>query len=68
MVTEINISTHLYVDRTTQQWVVLDSDGNYWTVPPIGNPWEHRQPFHATEQTELERVPGHYKSMVGLPF
>ena len=68
MVTGTKKSAHLYVDRSTQQWVVLDADGNFWTVPPIEDPWEHRQPFHATEETELERVPGHNKSMVGLPF
>jgi hypothetical protein len=67
MVTGMKRITHLSVDRSTQQWIVLDPDGNYWTVPPIENPWDHRQPFDATEETELERVPGHYESMVGVP-
>jgi hypothetical protein len=58
----------LYVDRASQQWVVLDSEGNYWIVPSDDNPWEHRQPFQPTDETELEPVPGHYKYMLGLPF
>jgi len=58
----------LYVDRASQQWVVLDLDGNFWIVPSVENPWDQRQPFYPTEETELEPVPGHYKSMLGLPF
>jgi hypothetical protein len=58
----------LYVDRSRQQWVVLDRDGNFWIVPSVENPWEQRQPFNPTEETELEPVPGHYKHMLGLPF
>jgi hypothetical protein len=58
----------LFVDRSSQQWVVLDADGNFWIVPSVeDNPWDQRQPFHPTEQTALEAVPGHYKSMLGLP-
>jgi hypothetical protein len=63
-----NVAT-IYVDRVSQQWIVLDPDGNFWTVPSVdANPWEQRQPFFPTEQTELESVPGHYKYMLGLPF
>jgi hypothetical protein len=58
----------LYVDRASQQWVVLDPEGNFWIVPSGESPWEHRQPFHPTEETDLEPVPGHYKYMLGLPF
>jgi hypothetical protein len=58
----------LYVDRSKQQWIVLDRDGNLWILPSEDeNPWEHRQPFHPSEETELEPVPGHYKHMLGLP-
>jgi hypothetical protein len=57
----------LYVDRSSQRWVVRDPDGNYWLVPPVENAWEHREPFQPTEDMELEPVPGHYKSMLGLP-
>jgi hypothetical protein len=58
----------LYVDRSTQQWIVLDRQGNYWLVPlSDDNGWDRRQPFYPTEQTELEPVPGHYKYMLGLP-
>lgn len=58
----------LYVDRTTQRWIVRDHEGNYWSLPPTDNPWDERQPFTPAEETELESVPGHYKSMLGLPL
>jgi hypothetical protein len=58
----------LYVDRSCQQWVVRDPDGNFWTVPPVEEPWDLRQPFCPTAETELEPVPGHYKDVLGLPF
>jgi len=58
----------LFVDRSSQQWIVLDQDGNLWMVPSYAeNPWSQRQPYYATEETELEPVPGHYKYMLGLP-
>ncbi len=58
----------LYVDRSSQQWIVLDVHGQYWTVPGSeDDAWNHRQPFLPTEETELESVPGHYKYMLGLP-
>ena len=58
----------LYVDRATQQWVVLDRDGNFWIVRGDDrHPWDQRQPFQLAEDTELEPVPGHYKSMLGIP-
>ena len=57
----------LYVERSSQQWVVLDPDGNFWIMPSVENPWNQRQPFYPTEATELEPVPGHYKYMLGLP-
>src|SRR4051794_38266142 len=50
----------IYVDRSSQRWVVLDPDGRFWIVPSGDAPWEHRQPFHPTEETDLEPVPGHY--------
>ena len=59
----------LYVDRFSQRWIVRDSEGTYWTVPATeADAWDHREPFHPTEETELEPVPGHYKAMLGLPI
>jgi hypothetical protein len=58
----------LFVDRSCQQWVVQDPEGNFWLLPAVDNPWSQRQPFHPTEETELEPIPGHYKDMLGLPF
>ena len=57
----------LYVDKTTRQWIVRDSEGNFWSLPSTNNPWDERQPFSPAEETELEPVPGHYQYMLGLP-
>jgi hypothetical protein len=58
----------LFVDRQSQQWVVRDPEGNFWLVPSVENPWDHRQPFQPADEAGLEPVPGHYKDMLGLPF
>ena len=58
----------IYVDRSLKQWIVRDPEGNFWIVPGIENPWEHRQPLELSHARELEPVPGHYKYMLGLPF
>jgi hypothetical protein len=58
----------LYVDKAGAQWIVRDPEGKLWRLPMADNPWEERQPFTPSEETELEAVPGHYKSMLGLPF
>ena len=58
----------IFVDRSSRQWVVLDSEGTYWVVPPIEEGWDQRQPFTPGEESELEPVPGHYKYLLGLPY
>ncbi len=58
----------LYSDRSSQQWVVRDPEGNYWVVPAADDAWDQRQPFYPTEQTELEPIPAHYKYTLGLPY
>ena len=58
----------LFVERSYQQWVVRDPEGNFWLLPAVDDPWGHRQPFTPTPESELEPVPGHYTSMLGLPF
>ena len=30
----------LFVDRSSQQWVVLDPEGKFWIVPRVENPWD----------------------------
>jgi hypothetical protein len=57
----------LYVDRASQQWIVRDLDGNFWSLPSTENAWEGRQPFTPAEEAELEPVPGHYRHMLGIP-
>ena len=57
----------LYVEKASQQWVVRDGEGNFWSLPNTDNPWDERQPFTPAEGTDLEPVPGHYKDMLGLP-
>lgn len=61
-------SVSIYVDRSSQQWIVRDPEGNFWTVPVVDHPWDHRQPFDLTDEIELEPVPRHYKYMLDLPF
>lgn len=59
----------LFVDRAcTEHWIVRDPDGNYWIVPSADNAWECRRPFHPTEDTTLDPIPGHYLFMLNLPF
>ena len=58
----------VFVERSTRQWVVRDPEGKFWILPALGDPWRHRLPFHPTEETDLEPVPGHYKHVLGLPF
>ena len=58
----------VFVDRASQQWVVRDPEGHFWSLPSADNPWKQRQPFTPAEGAALEPVPGHYKDMLGLPF
>ena len=58
----------LYVDKATQQWIVRDIHGQFWSLPSTDNPWDDRQPFTPAEGTELEPIPGHYKYLLGLPL
>lgn len=67
MVPERKPTTGLYVDRASGQWVVRDTEGNFWTLPCTATPWDSRRPFSPAEETDLEAVPGHYKFMLGLP-
>jgi len=60
--------TALYVERSSQKWIVRDPDGNFWLVPSVDHAWDQRQPFEPTQETELEPIPGHYLDMLGLPF
>ena len=68
MIYETKSTVAIYVDRSRQHWVVRDGDGNFWLLPSTENPWEDREPFHPTEETELEPVPKHYRSMLDLPL
>jgi hypothetical protein len=58
----------IFVDRSCQQWVVRDPEGNFWVMPPGDKPWDRRQPFEPSGETDLEPVPRHYKYMLELPF
>jgi hypothetical protein len=58
----------IYVDRSTQQWIVRDPNGSFWLLPSGENAWDQREPYQPTDETELEPVPGHYKYLLGLPF
>ena len=58
----------IYVDRSNRQWIVRDPDGNFWTLPQTDTPWDDRRPVDPTEDMDLEPVPGHYRSLLELPF
>ena len=58
----------LFVEKSSQQWVVRDPEGNFWIVPSVEHAWDNRQPFYPTEESALEPVPGHYIHMLDLPF
>lgn len=58
----------VFVERTTHRWVVLDPEGRFWILPPSDDPWPQRLAFEPTDETDLDRVPGHYKHVLGLPF
>ena len=58
---------NIYVNKPSQQWIVRDSEGNFWILPAVAEAWEHRIPFTPDDECELEPVPGHYKFMLGLP-
>ena len=62
------LTAALFVEKSSQRWIVRDPDGCYWSLPSDEKPWDHRRPFQPTEESELEPVPGHYKYMLGLPF
>jgi hypothetical protein len=69
--TMLTVKKHIvaiFVDKSSQQWVVRDPDGNFWLVPGGDDPWDHRQPFDPTAETELEPIPRHYLYMLDLPF
>lgn len=58
----------LFVDRSTQQWIVRDPEGNFWVLPIGDDAWQRREPFELTEASDLEPIPGHYKHLLHLPF
>jgi hypothetical protein len=48
--------------------MVLHPEGNSWSLPFTDNSRDERQPFSPAEDTGLPPVPGHSKSMLGLPL
>jgi hypothetical protein len=68
MITLSRETTALYVDHATQQWILRDLDGSFWTVGSGDDAWSQRQPFEISDDTNLEPVPGHYKYLLDLPF
>ncbi|MCE9566828.1 MAG: hypothetical protein K8U57_32890 [Planctomycetes bacterium] len=57
----------IYVDRASEQWIIRDFEGSLWALPQSENPWDDRQPYSLTEETELEPVPRHYRYMLRIP-
>ena len=56
----------LYADRSTQQWVVRDADGEYWIEQKGDDGIDRWEPYPLSEETELEPIPGHYKYLLRL--
>jgi hypothetical protein len=51
------VSFALFVDRSSQQWIVLDAQGQFWMVPADEeDAWNQRQPFYPTDETILEPI------------
>jgi hypothetical protein len=67
MVESLTTVTALYVDRLTQQWVVRDGEGQFWSLAGNGD-WEQRRPFTLTMDHSLEPVPRHYLSQLQRPL
>ena len=67
MTTSRTRGVQLFVDRSSQQWIVRDGEGRFWIVPLREKSWEHRQPFDPDSETNLEPIPAHYKYMFDLP-
>jgi hypothetical protein len=49
-------------------WPRRDASCRPSDLPSVENRCDHREPFHPTEDSDLEPSPGHYKDMLGLPF
>jgi hypothetical protein len=58
----------IFVDRSSNRWIVRDTDGSFWLLPPVAEPWQHREAYQPAEDAELEPVPAHYKYLLGLPL
>ena len=42
----------LFVDPSYPQWIVRDPDGNFWILPSVEYPWDQRQPYFPTAETD----------------
>ncbi|HMP04305.1 MAG TPA: hypothetical protein PKD86_17110 [Gemmatales bacterium] len=63
----LQVRIAIYVDRQRGQWVVRDGDGRFWALPAGDDAWQRRQPCDVRDEDGLEPVPGHYRSLLGIP-
>ena len=57
----------LYVDKgRPEHWIVRDPEGRFWVVPPGDDAWTKREPFHPSEDAEIEPVPSHYLYLLDI--
>jgi hypothetical protein len=68
MVVTEKLVVALFVDRATQQWVVRDAHGDFWSVSMEADAWNRRLPFVPTDDSELVSVPGHYRYLLRIPI
>jgi hypothetical protein len=45
-----------------------DPEGDFSILPSAEEPWDHRESFNPTAETELEPVPGSLQRNARLPF
>jgi len=68
MVRVMRRTVSLFVDRSSQRWVVRDPEGQFWIVPCGDDGWQRREPLDPNDDLDLEPVPGHYRYLFDLPF
>lgn len=68
MLMERREAVSIYVEPSSRRWVVRDPEGHLWALDSSGDGWDRREPYELTDDSELVAVPGHYRSMLQLPF
>ncbi len=57
----------LFVDRNEFRWVVLDSEGRFWSIPSGDNPWDNVRSISLHHQRSSNLYQGITKPCWGFP-